>query len=269
MKALRANGQILHVADEGARDGLPVVFSNSLGTDFRLWDPMLPHLPSGLRLIRYDKRGHGLSTCPDGPYSIEDHRQDLEGVLDQLGIKQAVIVGLSVGGMITQALAAVRPDLARGLVLCDTGHVIGPPEIWDARVEAIQKGGIGSLSDAILERWFSTNFHRDRAEELALWRSMLTRTPVEGYIGTCRAIQKADLTETTRRLAMPTICVVGSEDGATTPDLVRSTAALLGTECIEIEGAGHLPCVEAPAVLADIIKTFLQENGFDGSRTAV
>lgn len=264
MKALRANGQILHVADEGPRDGPAVVFSNSLGTDFRLWNPMLPHLPSGLRLIRYDKRGHGLSTCPDGPYSIEDHMRDLESLLDQLGVMQAVIVGLSVGGMIAQALAAARPDLARGLVLCDTGHVIGPPEIWETRIEAIRKGGIESLSDAILERWFSASFHEKRAEELALWRGMLTRTPVEGYLGTCRAIQHADLTEGTKQLSMPTICVVGSEDGATTPDLVRSTADLLGTDCAEIEGAGHLPCVEAPDVLADIIKAFLQENGFDG-----
>lgn len=262
MKALRANGQTLHVADEGPRDGRAVVFSNSLGTDFRLWNPMLPHLPDGLRLIRYDKRGHGLSTCPDGPYAIADHMRDLESLLDELGIKEAVIVGLSVGGMIAQALGAARPDLVKGLVLCDTGHVIGPPAIWETRIEAIRKGGIESLSDAILERWFGARFHQEKADELSLWRSMLTRTPVEGYIGTCQAIQKADLTEGTRSLSMPAICFVGSEDGATTPELVRSTADLIGVDCIEIEGAGHLPCVEAPETMAEIISTFLRENGF-------
>ena len=262
MKALRANGQILHVADDGPLDAATVVFSNSLGTDVRLWDPMLPHLPEGLRLIRYDKRGHGLSTCPDGPYTIEDHRRDLEGLLDGLGIKDAVIVGLSVGGMIAQALGAARPDLVKGMVLCDTGHKIGPPEIWETRIEAIRNGGIASLSDAILERWFSAQFHQERVDELALWRAMLTRTPVDGYIGTCRAIQKADLTEGSGSLSMPAVCVVGSEDGATTPALVRSTADLIGVECIEIEGAGHLPCVERPEIVARIITTFLRENGF-------
>lgn len=261
MKALSANGQILHYADEGSRDGPVVVFSNSLGTDFRLWDPMLPHLPKGLRLIRYDKRGHGLSACPDGPYAIEDHRDDLIALLDGLKIKEAAIVGLSVGGLIAQALGAARPDLAKGLVLCDTGHKIGPPEIWEGRIQAIEKGGIAALSDAIMERWFSARFRSDRKNDLSLWQSMVNRTPAEGYLGTCHAIMQADLTEGTRNLSMPAICVVGSEDGATTPELMRSTAELIGCKLEVIDGAAHLPCVEAPEVLAEIITVFLRENG--------
>lgn len=262
MKALEANGQVLHYADEGPRDGPIVVLSNSLGTDFRLWDPLLPHLPEGLRLIRYDKRGHGLSSCPDSPYTIEDHRDDLIGLLDRLAIKGAVIVGLSVGGMIAQALGAARPDLAKALVLCDTGHKIGPPEVWQTRIEAIQGGGIASLSDAILERWFSERFRQERKEALALWRAMLTRTPAQGYLGTCHAIQKADLTEGTKGLGMPVTCLVGSEDGATTPDLVRSMADLIGADCHVIDGAGHLPHIEAPEAVAAIIGGFFRENRF-------
>ncbi len=260
MNGIEANGQVLHVEDEGPEDAPVVVFSNSLGTDFRLWDPLLPHLPADLRLIRYDKRGHGLSSCPDGPYAIEDHMRDLEGLLERLGIAQAVIVGLSVGGMIAQALAAARPDLVRGLVLCSTAHVIGPPEIWETRIEAIRKGGIEALADAILERWFSTEFRKRRPEETALWRAMLTRTPVEGYLGTCQAIRDADLTETTRKLTVPAVCVGGTEDGATPPELVRSTAELIGRRFVAIEGAGHLPCVEAPEALAGAIVAFLEEN---------
>lgn len=260
MLALETNGQILHVEDGGTADGPAVVFSNSLGTDFRIWRPLLPHLPAGLRLIRYDKRGHGLSTCPDGPYTIEDHRRDLEGLLDRLGIERAVVVGLSVGGMIAQALAEARPDLLSGVVLCSTAHVIGPPDIWEARIEAIRENGIASASKTILERWFSPDFHRDRSDELALWRAMLTRTPVEGYLGTCRAIQNADLTEAARGIEAPSICIGGSEDGATPPDLVRSTADLIGTQFVEIEGAGHLPCIEAPEALGEAIGRFLSEN---------
>ncbi len=261
MKAINANGQVLHYDDEGPRDGPIIVFSNSLGTDFRVWDPLLPHLPDGLRIIRYDKRGHGLSSCPDGPYTIEDHRDDVAGLLDGLAIESAVFVGLSVGGMIGQALASARPDLVRALVLCDTGHVIGPPEVWETRIQAILESGIDGVADGVMQRWFGKAFHEKRPDELRLWRSMLTRTPVEGYVGTARAIQNADLTKATANLAMPAICVVGSEDGATTPELMRSTAALIGTDLHEIEGAGHLPCVEEPEVLADIIATFLRENG--------
>lgn len=261
MKAIKANGQVLHFEDEGPRDGPIVVFSNSLGTDLRVWDPLLPHLPEDLRLIRYDKRGHGLSTCPAGPYSIEDHRDDVAGLLEGLAIERAAFVGLSVGGMIGQALGAARPDLVQGLVLCDTGHVIGPPEVWETRIQAIREQGIDGVADGVMQRWFSACFHTERPDELQLWRSMLMRTPIEGYLGTCRAIQNADLTEATSSLAMPALCVVGSEDGATTPELMRSTADLIGTDCIEIEGAGHLPCVEEPKTLASIIVTFLKERG--------
>ena len=261
MKALRANGQILHFEDEGPRDGPVVVFSNSLGTDFRLWEPLLPHLPEGLRLIRYDKRGHGLSSCPEGPYRIEDHRDDLAGLLDGLAIERAAFVGLSVGGMIVQALGAVRPDLASALVLCDTGHVIGPPEIWKTRIQAIRENGLESIVDGVMQRWFSQSFRESRPEELALWQAMLTRTPVEGYIGTGHAIMNADLTEGTRGLSMPAICLVGSEDGATTPELMRSTADLIGTELHVIDGAGHLPPVEAPDAVANIIAGFLKDQG--------
>lgn len=260
MQAFLTNGQILHVEDRGVGEGRAIVFSNSLGTDFRVWDPLMPHLPSNRRTIRYDKRGHGLSSCPDGPYSIDDHAADLAGLLDQLGVTGAVIVGLSVGGLIAQSLAASRSDLVSALILCSTGHVIGSPEIWEARIEAIEQGGIAGLSEAILERWFSADFHRDRGDELALWRAMLTRTPVRGYLGTCQAIQAADLTESMKKLNLPAICIGGGEDVSTPPSLMRSTADLLRCDFIEIDGVGHLPPVECPEKLGGVIKEFFRHH---------
>ncbi|MGI9449420.1 MAG: 3-oxoadipate enol-lactonase [Geminicoccaceae bacterium] len=261
MKAITANGIVLHVADQGPEDAHALVFSNSLGSDFRIWDRVVARLPANLRIIRYDKRGHGLSTSTDAPYSIEDHRGDLADLLDGLGVRQATVVGLSVGGLIGQSLAGARPDLVKSLVLADTAHKIGPPDIWETRIEAISKGGIVALADAILERWFSADFRRDRSDEVEVWRAMLCRTPVEGYLGTCHAIRDADLTEIAKALTVPVVCLVGSEDGATTPALVKSTADLIGADFIEIDGAGHLPCIEAPDEVADVITKFLRETG--------
>ncbi len=260
MKTLATNGVVLHVDDQGPEDRPALVFSNSLGSDLRVWQPLLPHLRHDMRIIRYDKRGHGLSAFPGGPFSIDDLASDLAGLLDHLGVRDAVIVGLSVGGMIAQALAAARPDLVRGLVLCDTAHKIGPPDIWETRIQAISQGGIAAISEAVLERWFSADFRASRPDDLALWRAMLTRTPVEGYLATCMAIRDADLTEATAGLQLPVTCVVGSEDGATPPALVKSTAELIGADFVEIEGAGHLPCVETPKTLAEIIDDFLEMN---------
>ena len=259
MKAVRANGVVLHVEEQGPKDAPALVFANSLGTDLRVWQTVLPLLPDRWRLVRYDKRGHGLSECPSAPWSIEDHGRDLADLLDRLGVKRAVIVGLSVGGMIAQALAAARPDLVMGLVLCDSAHRIGSAETWNARIEAIRQGGIAAVADAVLERWFSAGFRAARPNELAVWRAMLTRMPVEGYVGTCEAIRDADLTETAAGLDLPAVCVVGGEDRATPPDLVRSAADLIGAEFVEIEGAAHLPSVETPARLAEIVASFLKE----------
>jgi len=187
MRAMALDDTVLHFADEGPREGPALVFSNSLGTDFRVWDPLLPFLPGGLRIVRYDKAGHGLSKHA-GDRDIAAHARDLDSLLGVLKIDRAVVVGLSVGGMIAQSLAAQNPGRVRALVLCDTANRIGPPEMWDQRIAAIAEGGIAAISEAILERWFSTDFRENRANDLEIWRAMLTRTPAAGYLSVAAAI---------------------------------------------------------------------------------
>jgi 3-oxoadipate enol-lactonase len=257
----RFNHQLLHFQDENPQRERTIVFANSLGTDLRIWDNVVAHCAGDFRTLRYDLRGHGLSEAPPAPYAIDDNVSDLAALLDACGIKAAVVVGLSVGGMIAQALAARRPDLVRLLVLCDTAHKIGTPEMWNARIAAIRKDGIESIAGALLERWFSSEFRRTRPEDLAGYRNMLTRMPVEGYTGACMALRDADLTQTASRLAQPTLCLVGEADGATPPELVRSLSALIPGSGFEIiPGAGHLPCVEQPNMLWARIEAFIGRN---------
>ncbi|NQV99541.1 MAG: 3-oxoadipate enol-lactonase [Rhodospirillales bacterium] len=264
MNIMKTNGVHLHYQECGAKTGRPLVFANSLGTDFRVWQALLPLLGDGFRVLLYDKRGHGLSDSPPPPYQIEDHVEDLAGLMRALGFEGAVVCGLSVGGLIAQGLAASHPDLVRGLILSDTAHKIGPPEIWSDRIKALQEGGIEALATAILERWFSEDFRTHRSAELAGWRHMLVRTPLSGYIGTALAIRDADMTAAAQSIQVPTLCLVGSEDGATPPELVRSMAALIsGSQFHVIDGAGHLPCVEEPGQMARLVLTFLKESGLD------
>ncbi len=258
MKMMQVNGATLHVRLDGPADGLPVLFANSLGTDLRVWDALMPHLPKGLRLIRYDKRGHGLSDLPLSEWGMADLVADASALLDALALRNVVVVGLSIGGIIAQGLAAERPDLVRGMVLLATAAKIGTPHMWEDRISAIRSGGIDPLADQILERWFSTSFRADRAQELRGWRNMLTRTDVEGYVRCAKAIADSDLLESTARLTLPAMAVAGTEDGSTPPDLVRETAGLI-PDCSfhVVPGAGHLPCVEEPEHLASLIRDFL------------
>ena len=259
MQTITCAGQAIHFSDTGPKTGRALVFANSLGTDLRVWDALVPLLPAGLRVVRYDKRGHGLSDCPPGPYAMADLVAEAEAICDGLGLDDVTFVGLSIGGLIGQGLAAKRPDLIRALVLMDTAAKIGTAEMWNDRIAAIRAGGIAALVDPILERWFTPGF-RTSEPSFALWRNMLLRTPVEGYLGCCAAIAGADLTGTTRALRLPVLALVGDQDGSTPPDLVRATAALVGAECHVIAGAGHIPCVEQPAATARLLTEFLERT---------
>ncbi len=261
MKAIRVGEASLHVRAEGPEGAPTVAFSNSLGTDFRIWDAVIPRLPPGLRVVRYDKRGHGLSDCPGGAWGMREHVADLASLLDALEASQVALVGLSVGGLIAQGLAAERPDLVRSLVLMDTAARIGTREMWDERIRAVEAGGIGAIAEGILERWFTKRF---RSEDPAFpaCRNMLVRTPAEGYRKTCEAIRDTDFRDLAAALRLPVLAIAGSEDGATPPDLVRDTANRIpGARYLEIPEAGHLPCVERPEAVADALAEFLRETG--------
>ena len=250
----------LHYRIDGPDDGAPVVFANSLGTDFRLWDPILPYLPDGLRLIRFDKRGHGLSSCPAAPYSMGALVSDVERLLDLLEVRDCLFVGLSIGGMIAQGLAVKRLDIVRAMVLSNTGAKIGTKEMWEDRIAAVNAGGIEALADPVMERWFSKAFRA--TPELQLWRNMLVRQPDAGYAGCSAAISGTDFYTPTSGLRLPVLGIAGSEDGSTPPDLVRETVDLVpGSKFHLIRGAGHLPCVEKPEEYAKVLTQFMRDTG--------
>lgn len=247
----------LHYRIDGDPEGAPVVFSNSLGTDLRLWDKVIARLPkTGLKYIRYDTRGHGLSDDPPPPYGMGTLVRDAERLMDHLGVKDAVFVGLSIGGMIAQGLAAKRLDLVRALVLSNTAARIATREIWAQRIADVEKGGVEALADATMTRWFTPAFRA--TDEFRFWRNMLVRTPAEGYMGCSHAIAGTDFYTTTAALRLPTLGIAGSEDGSTPPDLVRETTALVsGSQFHLIRKAGHLPCVETPEEYARVLAGFI------------
>jgi 3-oxoadipate enol-lactonase len=258
MQALTRDFGTLHCRVDGPEDGPTVVYSNSLGTDLRLWDRVLPLLPTGLRHIRYDKRGHGLSGIGGGA-QIDDHADDAIAVIETFARGPVVFVGLSIGGLIGQVVAHRRPDLVCALVLSNTAAKLGTADSWQTRINAVIDGGLDSIADAVMQRWFAAPFRA--TPELALWRAMLARTPARGYTAACAALAGADQTASTAALRLPALVLAGAEDGASPSALVKATADLIpGAAFHEIPGAGHLPCVEAPAAWAAIVAPFLKAH---------
>ncbi|QRM27330.1 3-oxoadipate enol-lactonase [Microvirga sp. VF16] len=262
MAFTRDNGIVLHYQDLGQADGPVLVFINSLGSDFRIWQDVVPAFTDRFRVVLYDKRGHGLSDAPPAPYSIDEHADDLLGLLDHLEIERFSLVGLSVGGLISQRLATRCPERVQTITLCCTAAKIGTPELWVERISGVENGGIEPLADNVLQRWFTPLFRKTHADEVAGWRNMLVRTPAHGYAGTCAAIRDADLRTDAARISVPTLCVAGDQDGSTPAEVVKGTADLIpGARFALIDGAGHIPCVEKPAVLSQLISQHLQEAG--------
>lgn len=261
MQFVKINGIVLNydvrLADS---EGRPViVFSNSLGTDSRVWHHVIEKLAGDFTIVTYDKRGHGLSGLGNPPYSISDHVDDLVGLLDHLGLSDVVVCGLSVGGLIAQGLYARRPDLVKALILSNTAHKIGTADMWATRVAAVDRDGIASILDAIMERWFTPAFRAPDNAAYDAWCNMLVRQPASGYSGTCAAIRDADFTAEARRISVPVLCIAGDQDGSTPPALVKSLADLVpGARFEVIEGAAHIPCVEAPAAHAGLIRNFIE-----------
>ena len=252
------SGITIHYQEEGVPDGRALVFINSLGTDLRIWDGVVAALDGRYRIIRYDKRGHGLSDCPPAPYSLRGLSSDLAGLLDFLAIEQATLIGISVGGMIAMDFAATWPERVRALVLCDTAPKIGTAEMWNERIATLRQHGMAYLGEAILGRWFAPAFLEGNTAACHGYSNMLTRIPVEGYTGTCEAIRDGDLTAAARTIKVPTLALVGAEDLATPPDLVRGLGDVIPqAQFHEIPGAAHLPCVEQPGVTAAHIVQFL------------
>lgn len=257
MRVLRRPWGAMNIRVDGPANGVSVIFGNSLGTDLRLWDAVLPHLP-GIRALRFDKRGHGLSDR--GPAEgIAGLAADAAALIEAEAGGPAVFVGLSIGGMIGQQLAASRPDLVRALVLSNTAARMGSAEGWQARIAAVRAGGVESIADAVMERWFAPAFRDTPA--LAAWRNMLARSDALGYADACAAIAGADLGASTATLRLPALVIAGGGDGASPPDLVAATARMIpGAAFHVLPGAGHLPCVETPAAWAALVAPFLRDH---------
>jgi 3-oxoadipate enol-lactonase len=233
------------------------VFINSLGTDFRIWDDVVKVLQVYGNILRFDKRGHGLSDVVVDTRGLEDYAVDTLTLIEKLSIRKCVVVGLSIGGMIAQVMSSKTSGLLEKLILCDTRFKIGTRQFWDERIAAVNNGGLSSISISVMQRWFSQEFRNSEPYRVAGYRNMLERTPATGYIKACEAIRDADLTDIAGQITVPTLCVVGSEDKSTSPEEVKGLSELIaGSRYEVIDNSAHIPCVDNPAALNKLIMDF-------------
>src|SRR3954471_18423978 len=182
MPLIDADGCPIHVQVEGAEHGPVLMLSNSLGCTLEMWEPQVAPLLEHFRLIRYDRRGHGRSGVPAGPYTMERLARDALAVLDGLGIAKANWCGLSMGGMEGMWLGANAPQRFGRLILSNTSAFFPEKKLWNDRLDFVRQKGLAAMAGANMERWFTKHFRDNNPIEIARITEMFVATPREGYL---------------------------------------------------------------------------------------
>ncbi len=244
MPIVKSGEARIHYSLEGQSGTPALLFSNSLGTNYSMWDPQVPELRKKFRVLRYDTRGHGQSSLTPGPYSIEQLGKDVIALLDALDLDRVHFCGLSMGGMIGMWLGVNAPDRLNKLVLCNTAARIGTPETWNARIEAVRKNGMKSVAPAVVERWFSPAFRHKAPAAISNTQKVLENANPDGYAACCAAVRDFDFREQLSRIRMPTLVIAGALDPATPPADGRFLAHHIpGARYAELNAA-HLSNIE-------------------------
>jgi 3-oxoadipate enol-lactonase len=252
----------LHYDLIGPETARVVCFAHALAADSGMWVEQIPAtLAAGRRVLRIDMKGRGGSDAAAGDYTLQELAADIVAVLDALAIGTVDYVGLSIGGMIGQALALDHASRVSSLMLCET-----PPaslriaqEVWGPRIAAVrQAASLEPIADATMERWLTADF---RARAPARWRQIrdtVAATSVAGYCGGVAALSNFDFTAGLPRLRVPALVLYGEEDRATSHEENQRVASLIpGGRFVAFAGARHLSNVEAPARFDAILMEWL------------
>lgn len=252
------NGEPFNIVVEGKAAGPVLLFSNSLSSNLSMWDAQAEALKDTYRIIRYDSRGHGKSTAPEGPYSIAELGRDALAILDSLRIGKAHFCGLSKGGMVGQWLLTHHRDRIGKAVLANTSAQMPPPDLWNGRIRNVTQNGMAAIVDATIERWFTKGFIERAPQEIAAVRKMIAATPAAGYCGCAAAIRDMDQRESIRSIRLPTLVISGTHDGSTPPEKGREIAAAIpGARYVELDAA-HLSNIEQEQAFTDTVMAFLK-----------
>ena len=230
---ISANGININYELSGPDNAPAVMLSHSLAASLAMWEPQMAALTARYRVLRYDLRGHGASEAPVGDYTFDMLADDALGLLHALNIKRCHFVGLSIGGMIGQALGLrAAPEIA-SLTLCATSSRM-PAEmqsVWDARIAQVRAQGVGSITNGTMERWFTSDFRAANPNTIAEVGAMIAGTSADGFAGCASAIKTLNFTDQLKKISLATFLIVGRDDPGTP---VAASEAIQR----EIKGAG-------------------------------
>src|SRR5258708_35766149 len=244
MPMIDADGCMLNVSVEGRDSGPTLMLSNSLGCTLQMWQPQMKALTQLFRVIRYDRRGHGKSSVPPGPSSMERFGRDVLAILDDLNIEKTHWCGLSMGGMVGQWLAANAPERFGKIILSNTACYYPDPTNWLNRIKAVREGGIAAVADTVISGWLTAGFREREPQITANMKAMLTAAPVESYLACCGALSTRDQRPLLPDVETPNPVIAGRHDMATPIAAGEFIRSQVPGASLTILDAAHISNVE-------------------------
>jgi 3-oxoadipate enol-lactonase len=258
MPVIDSHGCPIDVEVTGPAGAPVLMLSSSLGTTKHMWDPQIDAFAKQYRVVRYDRRGHGKSGVPKGPYNIELLARDAIAVMDGLKLDKVNWLGLSMGGMEGMWLGANAGNRIDKLILSNTATHYADKTMWNTRMDAVGKAGsVAAIADMVINAWLTKDFQTAQPDTTARMKEMMISTPVEGYLGCCAAVRDMDHRELIKSIAVPTLIIAGSKDPATNVAAAEFIRDRIPGSKLAVVDAAHIANVEVPDDYARTVIDFL------------
>ena len=260
MPIAQSNNCPIYYEVEGPENKPVLMFCNSLGTTLHMWDGQMREVTKHFRVLRYDRRGHGKSGVPAGPYTLEMLGRDALAVLDAAKIEKPNWCGLSMGGMVGMWLGANAPQRVNKLILSNTSAYFENKQIWNDRIKIVQEKGLQAIVGGTLERGFTKNFREREPQKVKAIADMFLATKPEGYIACGQAVRDMDHREIIKSIRAPTMVIAGKQDAGTTPEMGEYIHKNVPGSSITLFDAAHIANIECRDAYTKAVLGFLTQK---------
>ncbi|WP_038345112.1 3-oxoadipate enol-lactonase [Acinetobacter sp. A47] len=247
----------IHYQTFGDRNAPALVFSNSLGTHYGMWQQQFNYFKQRFYVICYDTRGHGSSSTPPGPYTLQQLGEDVIRLLDHLKIEKASFCGISMGGITGQWLATHYPERFSHVVIANTAAKIGQEQAWLDRAKLAREQGLQPIAATAASRWFTDPFIQSQTAIVNHLCHDLSAGSADGYASCCEALAKADVREQIKDIHLPVLIIAGTQDPVTTvADAQFMQQQIADAQLVEIS-ASHISNIEQADAFNAALDAFL------------
>lgn len=235
-----------------------LVLSNSLGTNFSMWEDNIDELSHHFNILRYDKRGHGKSSIHQEQLTIAELGEDMVELVDALKLENVYFCGLSIGGLTGQWLGIHRADRFKKIIIANTAAKIGTIEGWETRIKQVTDFGLESILEGTATRWFTPEYRQQNPEKVEQILNDFKANSLQGYTACCHAVGIADFREELHKIEIPLLIIAGDKDEVTTVEDGRFIQKNAGVTHLVTLNAAHLSNMEHPREFAKHLIHFLQ-----------